>query len=201
MMQKHFQTLETQLRQNEFLYHQAHDVFGGSARVFRHYDPSNEMSIDILTEQDTPQTGTLSCATLGMMHYPVGLREGGKPLRFELAGACKGPNENFPDLLSRCAIAVMGTKIRCFDGAVLPDIVRTYIPESRLPHLLFTEFSFWSERLEAVAFEPFNVRWLTAIFLSDKESDYCAQHGVISLLSLFKEQQADLSDPLRSSVL
>ncbi len=201
MMQKHFQTLETQLRQNEFLYHQAHEVFSGTPRVFRHYDPSSEMSIDILTEQDTPKTGTLSCATLGMMHYPVGLRESEKPLRFELAGACKGPNENFPDLLSRCAIAVMGTKIRCFDGAVFPDIVRTYIPESRLPHLLFTEFSFWDKQLEAVAFEPFNVRWLTAIFLSDEESDYCAQHGVISLLSLFEEQKADLSDPLRSSIV
>ncbi len=201
MMQKHFQTLEAQLRQNEFLYHQAHDVFGGSARVFRHYDSWNAMRRDVYRKQAKGQEGPVHCATLGMMHYPVGLREGGKPLRFELAGACKGPNENFPDLLSRCAIAVMGTKIRCFDGAVFPDIVRTYIPESRLPHLLFTEFSFWNERLEAVAFEPFNVRWLTAIFLSDKESDYCAQHGVVSLLSLFEEQKADLSDPLRDSVL
>ena len=201
MMQKHFQTLETQLRQNEFLYRQACEVFGGTPRVFRHYDPSNEMSIDILTEQDVPQEQTVSCATLGMMHYPVGLREGGKPLRFELAGACKGPNENFPDLLSRCAIAVMGTKFRCFDGAVFPDLVRTYIPESRLPHILLTEYSFWSAPLEAVAFEPFNVRWLTAIFLSDSESDFCAQHGVTHLLARLNEANADLCDPLRSSVL
>lgn len=41
--------LEQQLRQNETLYHNACEVFGGSPRVFRHYSPAEEMSIDILT--------------------------------------------------------------------------------------------------------------------------------------------------------
>ncbi len=34
--------LEQQLRQNETLYHNACEVFGGSPRVFRHYGRGNE---------------------------------------------------------------------------------------------------------------------------------------------------------------
>ena len=68
--------LEQQLRQNETLYHNACEVFGGSPRVFRHYSPAEEMSIDILTGTDTPRQGEVSCATLGVMHYPVGQRAG-----------------------------------------------------------------------------------------------------------------------------
>ncbi|MCI5923976.1 MAG: suppressor of fused domain protein [Oscillospiraceae bacterium] len=193
--------LEQQLRQNETLYHNACEVFGGSPRVFRHYSPAEEMSIDILTGTDTPRQGEVSCATLGVMHYPVGQRVGKKPLRFELCGICRAEYEDFPELISRCAVQIMTAQAKCTAGTVWEDSVRTYIPESKMHHILLAPFSLWDKPLSEQTFDDVCVRWMAVLLISEEEYAYLKQTGLNALLGLFEEKKEMLSDPLRESIL
>ncbi len=193
--------LERQLRQNEVLYHNACGVFGGSPRVFRHYSPAAEMSVDILTSTNTPRAGEVSCATLGMMHYPVGQRIGKKPLRFELCGICRAEYGNFPELVSGCAVRIMTAQTKCTVGTVLEDSVRMYIPESKAHHILLAPFSLWKGTLSEQIFDNVCVRWLTVLLILDKERTYLAENGLDALLARFAEKKEALSDPRREPLV
>lgn len=193
--------LEQHLRQNETLYHSACEVFGGSPRVFRHYSPAEEMSIDILTGINTPRKGEVSCATLGVMHYPVGQRAGKKPLRFELCGICRAEYEDFPELISGCAVRIMTAQEKCTPGTILENSVRTYIPESKMHHTLLAPFSLWNKPFSDQTFDDVCVRWMTVLLISEEERAYLEKNGLNALLGLFEEKKEALSDPLRKSVI
>lgn len=193
--------IERQLRQNEILYREACAVFGGNPRVFRHYSPAAEVSIDVLTETDTPQTGVTSCATLGMMHHPVGQHRDGKPLRFELCGVCRTEHDGFPELVSGVAAQIMTAQVKCFEGAVLEDSVRMYIPESRMHHLLFADLSLWEKPLAGYSFDDVWVRWLTLVMISGSEYAFLRENGADALLARLIGKKETLSDPKREPVV
>lgn len=193
--------LERQLKQNEALYRSACEVFGGSPRVFRHYSPAEEMSVDVLTGFDTPCQGEVSCATLGVMHYPVGQRAGKKPLRFELCGICRAEYEDFPELISGCAVRIMTAQVKCTPGTILENSVRTYIPESKMRHTLLAPFSLWDKPLSDQTFDDVCVRWMTVLLISEEERAYLEKNGLNALLGLFEKKKEALSDPLRESVI
>lgn len=193
--------LERQLRQNEALYREACAVFGGAPRVFRHYHPAAEMSVDLLTGTDTPQQGAVSCATLGMMHYPVGQRAGEKPLRFEIAGACLAEYEYFPDLVSDCAMRIMAAQEKCYKGAVLNEVVRQYLPGSRMHHVLLAPFSLWERPLGGQAFDDVCVQWLTVLLISSAERDYLTENGLDALLCRLAAHRASLLNPRRDEAV
>ena len=173
--------LERQLRQNEALYREACAVFGGAPRVF--------------------QQGAVSCATLGMMHYPVGQRAGEKPLRFEIAGACLAEYEYFPDLVSDCAMRIMAAQEKCYKGAVLNEVVRQYLPGSRMHHVLLAPFSLWERPLGGQAFDDVCVQWLTVLLISSAERDYLTENGSDALLCRLAAHRASLLNPRRDEAV
>ena len=159
------------------------------------------MSVDLLTGTDTPQQGAVSCATLGMMHYPVGQRAGEKPLRFEIAGACLAEYEYFPDLVSDCAMRIMAAQEKCYKGAVLNEVVRQYLPGSRMHHVLLAPFSLWERPLGGQAFGDVCVQWLTVLLISSAERDYLTENGLDALLCRLAAHRASLLNPLRDEAV
>lgn len=193
--------LEQRMRRNEVLYHEACGVFGGTPRVFRYYSPVAEMSIDVLTAEDSPKTGVFSCATLGMMHHPVGQRIDGKPLRFELCGACDAKYDTFLDLINTLSVRIMTSQEKCRSGAVIEDSVRAFIPQAKTWHILLVPFDLWDKPFAGQSFDEMEVRWLTTVFITEKERQFMAEYGAEALISLLAENREKLFDPTRESLI
>lgn len=193
--------LEQRLRRNEVLYHEACGVFGGEPRVFRYYSPVAEMSIDVLTVQDTPKAGLYSCATLGMMHHPVGQRIDGKPLRFELCGACEAQYDTFLDLINTLSVQIMTSQEKCRVGAVVEDSVRTFIPNAKTWHILLVPFDLWDTPFSGQAFDEMRVQWLTTVFITENERQFMAENGMDALIEKLLQNKDRLTDPMRESLI
>lgn len=193
--------LASKLRQNERLYQKACAIFCGSPHVFRYYDSSSEVSADLLTVSDAPRTGIVSYSTLGLSHHPLGLREGGKPLRVEIAAACSKEFEDAPYLLSSCAFDAMNSRFLCCRGSVRQGVITTYWQNCRMKHLWLVPKNLWGNSILELSFEEINVIWLTAIGISDQELHFLEHNDSDSLLALFEKKETDLCDWMRESVL
>lgn len=193
------QRLERQLRRNEEVYRLACAAFGGAPRVFRHYDQSDEVSIDLLTVEDSPRPGLISYSTLGLQHYSAGLRENGKPLRSELTGVCCREYEYYPELLSACAFEIMSSHFPCRAGAVWQDCIQRYVQRSTLRHLLFAPCQN-GQMANPIDFEDQTTIWLQAVPISDGELAHQAEYGTESLLQKLTEADAELADFCRISL-
>lgn len=205
--------LADKLQQNGDIYRAVCAVFGVEAqigtpeppRAFRYYDQYNETSIDLLTVPSSPRADAVSYSTLGLTHYPVGLRREELPLRIELAAACYDAYEYFPNLLSSCAFDIMSGHVSCREigeGVCIRECVNTYVPGATLPHLVLlpaAEPIFWPDPLPELTFEDKRVVWLQAIPVSDGELEHYEQFGAESLLTLLED--ADLLDLERTPVL
>lgn len=205
--------LEKKLHQNERIYREACTIFGGEPRVFRYYDQSDEVSIDLLTVEDAPLPDIVSYSTLGLIHYPKiapsveAVPDGGfpvveKPCRMEIAGACRRKHEYLPNLLSFCCFEIINARFQCYHGSVYPDIINTYMQGSPLKHVLFVSIGgVWEKPMPRLEFEDKTVQWLNAIPISDGEFTYLETHGTEALLDLFREHKIDPYHWERKSLL
>ncbi len=192
--------LEQKMWQNEQVYLRACEVFGGSPRVFRYYDQSDEISMDLLTAPDSPHPQVVSYSTLGLQHHSVGMRSDGMPLRVEIAAAGYETFEYHPNLLSACAFDIMNAHFACCDGAVYRDCVNTYVPGSAMKHLLFTSRSLWAKPLDPFVFSDKKTVWLTAIPISEGELAFLEEKGPAALLAALEEAATDFFDLKRPSL-
>ncbi len=194
--------LEAKLRQNERIYRDACSLFRGEPHVFRYYDQTDEISIDLLTVENSPIPGTVSFSSLGLMHYPGGQRRGGKPLRIEIAAACRAEYEYVPNLLSACCFDIMNARFSCQHGSVYRDCVNTYIQGSPMKHLLFAAASiYWNASFPDLDFDDKSVIWMTALPISENELSYLEQNGADALIDQLIRNSADLFCWARPSVL
>lgn len=193
--------LEQKMQQNEQVYRQAGELFGGSSRVFRYYAQSDEISMDLLTAADVPRPGVVSYSTVGLQQHSVGLRSDGKPLRIEILAAGYARYEHYPDLLSGCSFAIINADFACAEGAVYRDSVNMYVQGSPMRHLLFAKLSLWGKEPVDLEFEDKKTIWLTAIPISDGELAFFEENGTYALLERLKLAGADLFDLKRPTVL
>ena len=182
-------------------YKAACTVFGGNPRVFRYYSQSDEISIDLLTAENSPVQGCISYSTLGLMHEPAGLRRSNIPLRLEIASACSNKFIHMPDLLSACGFEIASARFSCREGAVLTDFVNTYVPGSPMKHLLFLSDYPWEKSLPEITFDDKIVHWLYVLPVSEQELSLVRGGGIPPLLELFKKKQTDIFDLKRPSVI
>lgn len=197
--------LEQKLLQNETIYRTACDVFHQAPRVFRYYDQHDEISVDLLTVENSPAEGIVSYSSLGLIHYPIGLRREGKPLRAEIAGVCYARYEYYPNLLSSCAFDIINAHFACTPGAVYTDCVNMYVQGSPMKHLLFVEpderfACFWEKPLKPMDFGDKRTFWLLAVPIAESEFTYLQREGAGPLLERLREHQADPFDLERAPV-
>lgn len=177
------------------------DAFGGKPTVFNYLDDNNSSSVDVLSSQNRPYEKVTSISTIGLSDYSIGLFVEGIPLRVELVGAYATEFDRFPNVLATCALCVINSNYKCYPGAIFHDTVKMYYPQYVMKHVLLTTPFVWEEELETVHFPDMTVEWLLAVPISEQEYRYTLEKSVDALEDLFVEEQIDMFDIGRKSVL
>jgi len=175
-------------------------AFGGKPSVYAYWDDNNKSSIDMLSCNDRPYDGVTAYSTVGLSEHSIDQTVEGVPLRVEIVGACATGYECFPNILSSCAFNVINTKYKCYPGAIFPNVVKYYMPDSPMKHILFVPPFLWEDKLTTLSFNDKKVAWLLAIPISEEEFEYAKEHGIDDLETLFEEYQIDIFDLKRESV-
>lgn len=175
-------------------------ALGGKPIVYAYWDNNKENYIDILSCNDRPYDGVTSYSTIGLSGHSIDLTIDDIPLRVEIVGACASEYECFPNILGSCAFNIINTKYKCYPGAIFPSVVKYYLPDSSMKHILFMPPFLWEEELTTLSFNDKKVAWLLAVPISDKEFEYAIEHGTDALETLFEEVQIDIFDLKRKSV-
>lgn len=175
------------------------NAFEGKPKVFKYWDENNKSSVDILSCEDKNLKSILSYSTLGLSDFSIGYEENSIPLRIELVGASNC--DCFPNILATCAFNIINSKFDCSFGTIFKDVVKMYLPESPMKHILFLSPFLWEDKLKTIKFEKKQVAWLMAIPISEEEKNYADHNGIKALKELFDENQINVFDLERVSII
>jgi len=175
-------------------------ALGGKPMVRAYWDDNKENYIDMLSCNDRPCDGVTSYSTIGLSGHSIDQIVEDIPLRAEIVGVCASSYECFPNILGSCAFNIINTKYTCYPGAIFQNIVKYYLPDSPMKHILFLPPFLWEDKLTTLSFKDKKVAWLLAVPISEKEFEYAKEHGTDALETLFEEHQIDIFDLKRNSV-
>jgi len=178
----------------------AAEAFGGQPRVTRYWDDDRRRWVDVLECCGSPGPGVTSYGTIGLSDYPL-MRDGEElGVYTELVGACHSDVPEFANCLSTAAFCVMNSGWLVAPGVIFPDVVAMYGVSATMKHLLFVPPFLW-ERLKTLDLGGKPVAWLLAVPISDGEMKLAETAGVAHLEELFEENQVDIFDIERLSVV
>ncbi|MCC5801851.1 suppressor of fused domain protein [Rossellomorea vietnamensis] len=175
------------------------NVFGGKPNVFRYWDDNKESTIDILSCEDKTYEGISSYSTIGLSDFPLGYEENKLPLRAEFVGA--SDFECFPNIIATCAFNIINSRFGCAYGTIFKDVVKMYMPESPVTHIILLSPYLWGDKLKSINFENKQVAWLMAIPISEEEKQYTDNNGIEALQQLFEQNQINIFDLRRNSAI
>jgi antitoxin YqcF len=124
------------------------EAFGGKPHVHKYWDENKKSSIDILSCEENSFEGILSYSTIGLSDYSIGYEDNSKSLRIELVGACD--SKCFPNILATCAFNIINTNFRCSVGTIFLDVVKMYLNNSPMQHILFLTPFLWKDNLQTI---------------------------------------------------
>ncbi|KMM62613.1 hypothetical protein ACH95_05370 [Bacillus glycinifermentans] len=176
-------------------------ALGGTPKVTKYWDDNHHNSVDILSVDDRPEEGITSFATLGLSDYSIDYEVNGKPLCIEILGAIDSSSEIFANVLSTCAFNVINSNFTCAPGAIFRDVIKMYDQNTEMEHVLFVPPFLWEDGLESLEFSSKNATWLLAIPISEEEYLFARENGSEKLEELLEEQQIDIFDIKRKSVI
>lgn len=85
-------------------------------------------------------------------------------------------------------------------GVVFPDVLAMYSASSTMKHLLFLPPFLWDDQLRSMTFEGWQLGWLMAVPISERELQVAQNEGVPALEDRFEAHQIDVFDLERASV-
>jgi antitoxin YqcF len=176
-------------------------AFGGDPRITRFWDDNRSHYVDILACVDRPHPGITSYSTVNLSDWPLE-REGKEyGVRLEMVGACRSIFREFANALATSAFCIINSKWFCYPGAVFPDVLAMYDPDSPMRHFMFVPPFLWESELKTMRFASKSVAWLLAVPIYENEREYASSNGSEKLEARFVEQQIDIFDLGRSSAL
>lgn len=176
-------------------------INGERPKVGRYYDENNKSAIDIVTLQNKPNHGEMTYATVGLSNYAIGETAENKSLFIEIIGACTVDCDCFPNILATCAFNIINSQYKCYPGAIFPDVVKMYIPNIEMKHIMFVHPFLWDDELKTLRFEDKEIAWLQAIPISEDEYQFAEKHGVEELESKLEKANIDIFNIARHSAL
>lgn len=179
----------------------ASQAFGGERKVYRYWDNDDNSSVDILSAVNRPYEGITSFSTIGLSNHSINYVVEEKPLRIEIVGACATKTEYFPNVLSTCAFNIINSGYSCAPGTIFRGVINMYYKNSEMEHVMFAPPFLWDESLKRIDFPNKLVVWLLAVPISEKEYLFAKENGTDQLESLFEDEQIDIFDIERGSVL
>jgi hypothetical protein len=190
----------TASNQNKLIAKTALQSLGGNPQVNKYWDDNKNQSIDILSTLDRPYDGVSSYSTIGLSDWHIGYSVEEKQLRTEILGASATEFDSYPNILATCAFFVINSKFSLSHGHVFENIVNLYYPESEMKHILFNSPFLW-DGLHNLDFPDKVVTWLMAVPISEKKYLLKQEKGLEALESLFEQEDIDVFDIYRNSVL
>lgn len=178
-------------------------AIGIEPQVFPYYDNDRKNHVDILKLTDPVDTEVGIYVSVGLSDHEnlVEVRDGHDDIRVELLAAAYKRFEYAPNVLSTAAFYIIKDKYECRPGGVFKHLVAMYDKGSAMKHIYFTAPFLWQDKLAALDPAVKKAAFLLLIPISDAELDYKLQHGDEALETLFEENEINIYDLERSSVV
>ncbi|PEP55849.1 suppressor of fused domain protein [Bacillus pseudomycoides] len=176
-------------------------AFGSNPVVSKYWDDNSISNIDILSTRDKPCEGVTSYSTIGLYMHSIGRSIDEKSLRVEIVGASATTYNNYTNVLATCAFCVINSKMSIYPGQIFLDVLKCYYPNSEMKHMFFVPPFLWEDQLQTIDFPDKKVAWLLAVPISEKEYLFAQQNGSTKLEDLFEQNEIDIFDIERESVL
>lgn len=186
--------------ENKIIAKTALHVFGGKPSVSKYWDENNVSNIDMLSTVNRPYDGITSYSTIGLSDHSIEYTIDEIPLRIEIVGASTTEYEQYPNVLATCAFCIINSNFSVSHGKVFRDILKMYYPNNEMKHVLLVSPFLW-EDLKTLDFPNKKVAWLLAVPISENEYLFAQEKGTDALEELFEQEEIDIFDLERESIL
>ena len=176
-------------------------AFEGTPKVTEFTYDFTDNSVGILECANSPVQGVTSYSTVGLSDFPLMNGDKEYSTRLEIVGACATRSDKFANAIADAAAHVHHLRRFCAPGVIFENIVSKYYPENSTQHLLFVPPFLWEERLKTLELDDKKVAWLLAVPVTENELQYAIENGPAALEDLFVEEQIDIYDIARLSVV
>lgn len=176
-------------------------AFDGDPQIFRKKHHAEDLEIDILETENSPDVELTSFGTIGLSDTMM-LQEGKDfATRVELVtfGQTKD-HDIFQDLIAAASFYLMKTNALLYPGFVLPNFVKEFEPNTTVPHLYFSAPGVWNDLVDT-QFDDKRVNWLWILPISEKEFQFLQANGDYELEIKLEENEADVTDLERGDVV
>lgn len=177
-------------------------AFGGNdPTVTAYHDGNQHSSVEVVRVQDRPQAGMTAAGTIGASDHEIGLMADELPLRVEFVAAFASEETVYERILATCAFNIINLGYKAYPGAIYPDLVKIYLPDSPMQHILLLPPLFWEGELTSLRLSDRVVTWLMALPISERELRYAEMNGVEALEDRLIASQVDPTDLRRHSII
>ncbi len=179
-------------------------AIGSEPRVHAYYDDDKQQKLDLLSLTAPVDSEVGIYCTIGLSDYPnmVEVNNGEKRnIPIEFIFTASKAYEKVPNILAACAFYIMKDKYECRPGTIFIGIPQFYYPELSMKHIYFTEPFLWQDELEHLKLDSKKVTFLLCLPISEEELQYKLKYGDEALETLFEDNEIDVYDLNRASVL
>lgn len=178
-------------------------ALGFNPTVYPYYDDSKIEFVDILSIDDPIDAEVKFYSSIGVANYPniIEMNDGVlKDISVELIITGYKKFEKTPNILATASFYITKNNWTCQPGTVYKSIIQDYY-NTELKHILFTSPFLWEDKLSNLSFDNKEIHPLLLIPISDKELEYKLSNGYSALERLFEENEIDIFDLDRKSIL
>lgn len=172
--------------------------FGENTKVVRFGDDQEEQCTFIVSGVDCPERGVTSYGSVGLYKAPQ--RVGGSQILVEIVAACASATANIDNLLASCVFDAIKNRSQVIYGSFIENIALQYGISSTLNHVAFVSPFLWDD-LDKLEVEGRSVYLLLMLPISDAELSFLKGNGIDALEKRFSENQIDIFDINRPSVV
>ena len=167
---------------------------GGACAVTSYLDEPEENRIHIFTSQNSEG---IVAATVGLMGINQS-RQPGREVYSEVLMDQRGHDERIGNILSTIAFYIMKDGWRIAPGVIFESMIEMFVPETELPHVMFTSPFQWDEMSKIVLGDR-AIYPLIAVPISEAESAIARKNQGVDLEALWERHSVDVLDWGRSS--
>ncbi|RZS37448.1 suppressor of fused protein SUFU [Herbihabitans rhizosphaerae] len=169
--------------------------------VIHYWDDNRNSSVHVLSAADRPTDGVTSYGTVGLSNHPMLVDGEEFHARVEVLGACASDIEYFGNVMSTAAFNVINSGASVLPGAVHAGAIAMYDENVTMKHLLFAPTFIWGDEPHTMYLRDKTVAFLFAVPISDAELEYAEENGTEQLEDMFEQNEIDVFDIDRPSVV
>ena len=170
-------------------------------KVVSFRDETNQYSVDMYIGENRPDIGLSTYSTIGLSEHTIDLFDRtGREIRVEFIGMCGSDFAEFPNIIASCAFNIIKDRYSCMPGMVNINAIDDYYDGLEMRHIYYTYPSYW-ENLQGVIIGGHIVNWLFTVPISDNELKYLEKNGMDKFEKLLEENNTEVYDIFRRSIL